>query len=376
MRTVTISSVLSLAVLATACGGHGSTSPAAPSAVTAPASPSAPVPFSSGATISGTVLGMSSASRWGTRGSGLTVTVTGASSTVVDDSGHFTLQNVPSGRVDLHFSGAGIDAHLELDDVTEHESITIAVRISGATAELEQHEREDPNHNAEVEGRVMAIAGSALTVGTKTVNVTATTRIVHGDTPLTLSSIHVGDRIHVHGTLNGTAIDAARIEVQNGVETPGRGEEQNEVEISGSISNKSGTCPALTFTVGTTQVVTDSKTDFRKAACSTLANNIRVEVKGTKQATGAILATRVEAKDAEHAPAVGAQVELKGAISEKSGTCPALSFTVSSTPVVTDASTQFKDTSCESLANGVSVEIKGTKKSNGSVLATRVAKKS
>ena len=42
-----------------------------------------------------------------------------------------------------------------------------------------------------------SIAGSTLTVGTRTVNVSATTRIVHGDAVLTLTSIHIGDHIHV-----------------------------------------------------------------------------------------------------------------------------------------------------------------------------------
>ena len=56
-------------------------------------------------------------------------------------------------------------------------------------------------------------------------------------------------------------------------------------------------CPALTFTVGSTPVVTDSKTEFKNAGCSALANNVRVEVKGTKRSIGSVLATRVEKKD-------------------------------------------------------------------------------
>jgi hypothetical protein len=373
VRTITMSLVLSFGVLAGACGSHGPASPTGPSG----AIPTAPTPggVSTGTTISGTVLGMNTASRWTTLASGLTVTISGTSSTsTVDNNGRFTFQNVPSGRIDLHFTGAGIDAHLELDDVAEHETITITVRVTTNAAELENHEREDANHNAEVEGRVVTVAGNTLTVGTKMVNVTAATRIVHGDTVLTLASIHVGDRIHVHGTLNGTAVDATKIEVQNGADTPGRGDEQNEMEISGSISNKTGTCPALTFTVGSTAVVTNASTQFKDVACTALANNMRVEVKGTRQSTGSILATRVEGKDEDKAPGVGAEVELKGAISGKGGTCPALSFTVSTTPVVTNASTQFKDIACASLANGTAVEVKGTKQSSGSVLATRVEK--
>ena len=366
MRTITVSLVLSFGVLAGACGNHGPASPSGPSAAT----PAAPMPgASTGTTISGTVLGMSTASRWTTLASGLTVTIAGTSSTsTVDNTGRFTLQNVPSGHVDLHFTGAGIDAHLALDDVTDRETITITVRVTTNAAELENHEREDANHNAEVEGRVATMAGSTLTVGTRTVNVTSATRIVHGDTVLTLSSIHVGDRIHVHGTMNGTSITATKIEVQNGVAAPGRGDDQNEMEISGSIANRAGTCPALTFTVGATTVVTNASTQFKDVACTALANNLSVEVKGTTQSTGSLLATRVEAKNA------AANVELKGVMSGKTGACPALTFSVASTTVMTNASTLFKDASCTSLANGNSVEVKGTRQSNASVLATRVEK--
>ena len=366
MRAITISLVLSFGVLAAACGNHGPASPTGPSSATSAGPTSGGV--STGTMISGTVLGMSTASRWTTLASGLTVTINGGPSTTVDSTGHFTLQNVPTGRIDLHFTGAGIDAHLQLDNVAERQTITIVVRVTPTTAELENNEREDQNHNAEVEGRVASIAGSTLMVGTRTVNVTATTRIVHGDTALTMASIHVGDRIHVEGTVNGAAIDAAKIEVQNGVETPGRGDEQKEMEISGLISNKSGTCPALTFTVGSTQVVTNASTQFKDTACSALANSMSVEVKGTMQSTGSVLATRVEAKNA----AAAANVELKGAMSGKTGACPALTFTVSSTTVVTDASTKFEDTTCAALANGMVVEVKGTRQANGSVLAMKV----
>ena len=259
MRTITVSLVLTFGVLAGACGNHGPASPTGPSA----AIPAAPTPpgVSTGTTISGTVLGMSTAARWTTLASGLTVTITGTSATsTIDNNGRFTLQNVPAGRIDLHFTGAGIDAHLQLDDVTEHEAITITVRVTTNAAELEDHEREDANHNAEVEGRVATMAGSTLTIGTRTVNVTSATRIVHGDTVLTLANIHVGDRIHVHGTMNGTSIMATKIEVENGQATPGQG---NEVEVSGAISNKTGTCPALTFMVGSMQVSSPRKSKRR-----------------------------------------------------------------------------------------------------------------
>jgi len=61
-------------------------------------------------------------------------------------------------------------------------------------------------------------------------------------------------------------------------------------------------------------------------------------------------------------------------VSGKSGTCPSLTFSVSSTGVTTNASTKFEATTCTGVANGDSVEVKGGKQSNGSVLAREVDK--
>ena len=105
------------------------------------------------------------------------------------------------------------------------------------------------------------------------------------------------------------------------------------------------------------------------------------EAKGTPQTDGSILASRVEAKGAAPAPPAPAptpgagdknEAQLNGAIAGKAGTCPALTFAIGGTSVVTNASTQFKDVSCSALANGLSVEVKGTRQAGGSVLATSV----
>ena len=57
-----------------------------------------------------------------------------------------------------------------------------------------------------------------------------------------------------------------------------------------------GTCPSITFTLGGAAVKTDGKTDF-KDACAKVKNAVKVEVKGTREADGKILATRVELDD-------------------------------------------------------------------------------
>jgi hypothetical protein len=73
-------------------------------------------------------------------------------------------------------------------------------------------------------------------------------------------------------------------------------ENENEVEVTGTIAGKTGACPALTFSIGTTTFRTDAQTLFREA-CSALVNGDRVEVKGTRQANGTVLASRVHVED-------------------------------------------------------------------------------
>jgi Domain of unknown function (DUF5666) len=168
--------------------------------------------------------------------------------------------------------------------------------------------------------------------------------------------------------------------------TPSNNGQQNAAELEGRISAGSlaGTCAAhnLSFTVGTTKVVTNASTQFKDARCEALQGNSEVEVKGTRQSDGSILAASVEGDDEdenENENEDRNEAELKGAIAAGSigGSCAAsnLSFRVGSTLVKTNASTQFKDAACASLKAGDSVEVKGARQADNSVLATRVERK-
>ena len=309
----TLNVVLSLSVaMAAACGGGKSTSPTAPSASSSPSAAPAPAPPAagalSGATISGTVLGAggTAAKMSGMSTTGMTVSVSGtSSSSPVDAAGHFALQGVPSGHVDLHFSGAGSDAHLGMDDVTEHEDIHLTVIVSGATAEIDGHER-DTAGQVEVEGRVAQISAAARTlrIGDADITVPSGTPIRHGSTAMALSDVHVGDRLHVRGTRSGTVVTATEVTVQTDrpgdpappVSTPKPEDDHGDVERTGTLSGRSGTCPGLTFTVSSTQFVTSALTTFEGTSCSSLADGDRVEVKGSKSSSGRVTATKVEKK--------------------------------------------------------------------------------
>jgi len=297
LRTLTL--IGTAAVFAAACGGHGTASPASPTS----ASAGAPIPSASGATISGTVLGAATTSSFAVRAVGITVTVNNSSVTsTVDASGHFTLNGVPTGHVELHFSGPGVDARLAFDDVADHETIQITVVVSGNTVNLDESHRDKSDNRSEVEGRVTAINAAArtLTVGSVTVSVPTTATIRHGDTTMTFAQIQVNDRVEVKGMRSGNTVTATevKVETEHARDADDNDEnEANEAEVEGSVTIQSRACPVVTFKVGTaTTVTTNASTEFRDTTCATLANGDKVEAKGTKQTNGTILATRVEKK--------------------------------------------------------------------------------
>jgi hypothetical protein len=83
------------------------------------------------------------------------------------------------------------------------------------------------------------------------------------------------------------------------VELKNRGSDKDggQVELEGRVQDVSGTCPALTFRIGTTTVFTTSATKFDDGNCRDLGTNDSVEVKGRRQADGRVHAEEVEFDD-------------------------------------------------------------------------------
>jgi len=308
MRSASVRTVIGIAitVIATACGGT-TPSPAGPTSSSGlPASP--PNVSAGTATISGLVNGgaVTAAFRPTAAGS-IAVTIAGSSvTTTVDGTGHFTLQSVPSGDQTLVFSGNGASARLTITGVADHETIQISVNLSGSTADLDEDEREDVDHHGELEGRLASINAAARTfvVRNVTVTVPAGTPVHHGSTAVALTALVAGERVHAKGTMTGpNAMTATDVEVQNEHANPGddagdddgHGDDNHgEVELNGAPSGITGTCPTVTFTVSSATVTTNAAKKFDGLSCTALANAGRVEVKGTKQTNGTVLATKVQ----------------------------------------------------------------------------------
>jgi uncharacterized protein DUF5666 len=379
---------LSAVLAAAACGDSKVSNPAQPSPASAASAPTSSV---AGASIAGTVMGVSGSASapFAARATGMTVTVTGTNvASPVDDAGRFTLRGVPSGHVELHFSGRNADARLSLENVAEHEAIEIVVRVTGATAELEDNHRQTPDNRVEVDGIVSAVNAGAgtLMVGSTTVSVPATATIRHGNTALHLADIQVGDRVEIKGTMNGTTTMATEVQVET------EHNANNQVEIDGIVAAVNA--GAGTLTVGSTTVTVPASATIRHGSTTLHLTDIhvgdRVEIKATVTGT-TTMATEIQVEtehggDDNGTPGGdhgtpggddhgGGEAELSGTVAGKGGSCPSISFTVNSTSVSTNGSTEFKDVSCTALANGNRVEVKGTKQSNGSVMASRVEKK-
>lgn len=222
-----------VALFAAACSQTGSFSPTSPSVAGGRGA------SSTGAVISGTVNGVAlstfSSSDAATTLASLPVTVTivGTSiSTTVDRSGRFELTNVPAGDVQLNFKGAGLDATLTVKAVQTGDLIDITVRLTDNSIRIEA-ERRQPRGNTDNDD----------------------------DSDSDADSDADSDSDAGAGNDNG--------------------------DFRGVVSNLAGTCPSITFNLtGVTGVAFKTGTATRfDSACASIQNNLRVEVRGRRQAT-------------------------------------------------------------------------------------------
>lgn len=356
--------------LATACGGSSS--------------PTAPGETASGAVISGSVSsGASSAlTSAGTGQSipGLVVTVAGTSiSSGLDAAGRFNLKGVPSGDVQLQFSGP-ISGSLQINGVQSSETITLVIGVTSNTITLESQSRSGGSEE-QLEGKIESLppdlpAGSLIVAG-QTITTDSSTVIRKGDTSMPLSDLEVGFRVHVKGHTNGSSLLATQIIVQN-TNTESEEEDENEEEqdssasIHGTLAQIGGSSPNFQLLVGTTTVRTSSSTEVKRRGDVQTLNELRVgmdlHVIGTRQADGSIDARRIEIND----DATGAEVEISGSAGGVSGTCPTISFNVNGYRVSTTASTTFEGITCETTKSGTKVTVKGISQADNSVVASMV----
>jgi hypothetical protein len=251
------------------------------------------------ATLSGTVVRGASTSNLETKSSeiglvGVTVR-SGSASAVTDGSGSFTLTGLHGGEVELEFERADIHARGRVVLAAgAHNTVTIAIVGGGIVASPRGHAGE------EIEGLVQAIDGAAgtLTVldqrlGAVSIATDGSTLVRRGDTPIPLSGVAVGNRVHVKALQqeDGTYL-ATEIILQSEQVGGSR-------SVSGSVLSVDANAHSFVVSSGMTSVtvLTDGATMFKRrggrASFSDVAVGSNVEVRGILQADGSVLAQKV-----------------------------------------------------------------------------------
>jgi len=157
------------------------------------------------------------------------VTVVGTSmSTTIDGSGRFSFTGVPTGDVQLRFTGPGLDATLTVKDVKQGDRIDIKVRVTDSSVRIDAEKRdtsgenenddedENSNNGNDVRGVVSGLAGSCpnitFTVSGTLVKAGDATRYEDGS----CSRVRNSAKVEVTGQRQSDgSLRAARIELDD-----------------------------------------------------------------------------------------------------------------------------------------------------------------
>jgi hypothetical protein len=382
--------IVAAALSAAACGGKGN-APTAPSGggAATPVSPAGPA-SPAAATITGSVQNASAGATVGIGGTSMSATL--------DPAGRFTLVNVPAGDVQLQVNSGAAQAAVPIPGVQAAQTVEVVVMVSGASASLESEVRHGAGE-AELKGVVEALPPTtpALTfkAAGKSVTTNASTIFVSHGAARTFTDLKLKMRVEVKGTLAGDTFTATRVEMEDAAApapgpapvpapnppAPAPKPEPGEAELSGPISALSGSASSFQFNIGSRVVKGDGTTSILGSSNAVktfadLKNGTTVEVKGV-QREGFVQASRIRLEGPEEEPGDdhGVETEVEGMLGAISGTCPAIASSVGVTKFTTSSSTEFDGTKCEAFMSGDKVQVKGTKKSDGSIAATRLRKK-
>lgn len=210
-----------------------------------------------------------------------------------------------------------------------------------------------------VTGTMVKTAGSTISVNGRMFNVSRATVRVNGASA-TAADLRTGMRVRVKGKSDNNGNNEAT-------------EVESDAEVRGAVTavdaaNKS-------FSIGTTKVVTDANTvfdDLTPASFDAIKEGVVVEVDGTRNAAGDIVASRVEGKTTGAGGGAGEaeKDELRGPVTAVGAT----SITIGTTVVNVTATTTFAPSTCSlaSIKTGAVVEAHGTFAADGSFGATRI----
>ncbi|MFN8095720.1 MAG: DUF5666 domain-containing protein [Vicinamibacteria bacterium] len=286
-----------------ACGGSGSES------VTGSSAGSGGASSTGGATVRGVVeTGGAAGSATGevralSVGSGIRVSVVGTSLvTTTDDRGQFELRGVPTGRVSLRFEASGLDARLEIESLSEGQSLNVNVHVSSSGAFVA--ETEDHRNETTIRGAIQAVNGSRLTVLGRVVATDGLTQFLDRNNAASrLADLRVGQVVEVEGTNQSDGSLYARKVKQEDGAADDKGGNGGGADDGGASVNFVGSVQSTSpLVVGGQTVLTDGSTRVldRKnnpIGLSALKAGDKVEVEGVRRNATTVFAEKIKLQD-------------------------------------------------------------------------------
>jgi hypothetical protein len=249
------------------------------------------------------------------------------------------------------------------------------VEVTGVEAETSFAARlidVQPDPKLNLEGTVAGLTGTAasfeFTLGARRIVGSGATEF-RGGSNASFARLANGEAVRVAALDKGEFAEATRIHLQEDpTKTP--------ASIRGTLTAIAGTAPALTLTVGDATVMTNAATVVRQGnhvlslAALTVGQTLSVE--GTLGLDGTTFtAARIQIEGGG-SPGPALSFDAEGAVSGLGGTCPAVTFTLDGRAVAATAATHFVQVTCATLANGMTVRVKGTVQGDGSVVASQI----
>jgi hypothetical protein len=169
---------------------------------------------------------------------------------------------------------------LAFADLQVGQTVTIQASRTGSTiTALDIFIDNSPGAYVQLEGQVSGLTGACPSL----------MFTVSGTTVVTVASTIDGSCAHI---VNGAAVQVSGMRQTDGFVTASE-VVVLQVQAAGSIAALQGSCPSITFSLGSTVVSTGPATLFAGRACSQLSDGAVVRVDGYGQSNGSIAATSV-----------------------------------------------------------------------------------
>lgn len=246
----------------------------------------------------------------------------------------------------------GTESDLRAGQVVRVEGTVDTTGTTGAARSI--------SFNDEVEGPVQSIdaAAAQLVVLGQTVQVGRATSFDDSISPRSLLGLAVGDRIEVSGLVGADGlISATRIE---------RKPPSATVEVKGPASAVDSNTRRLRINLLMVDYTTAQLSNF---AGGTPANGDLVEAHGSLDASGVLIAARLERRTASLAGTTDDSADLEGLVTRY---VSSLDFDVAGQRVTTTATTVYEGGGAGNLALGTNVEVEGGFAANATLVAARI----